>query len=101
MNPSSRTEPQNSTTGPRSTGGKAAPTQTPANAHLGQDKPGLFDAQGAVGKQFTTEGAIGGTAQKIGGPLDKEGMIGKQFTTEGSIGGTVQDMMGGQSKRSN
>lgn len=55
MNPSSRTEPQNSTTGPRSTGGKAAPTQTPANAHLGQDKPGLFDAQGAVGKQFTSE----------------------------------------------
>ena len=47
------------------------------------------------------EGAIGGTAQKIGGPLDKEGMIGKQFTTEGSIGGKVQEMMGGKSKPSN
>jgi hypothetical protein len=47
------------------------------------------------------EGAIGGTAQKIGGPLDKEGMIGKQFTTEGSIGGTVQNMMGGTKKKSN
>lgn len=50
---------------------------------------------------ITAEGAIGGAAQKIGGPLDKEGMVGKQFTTEGSIGGTVQDMMGGKSKRSN
>lgn len=47
------------------------------------------------------EGALGGTAQKVGGPLDKEGMIGKQFTTEGSIGGTVQNMMGGTSKKSN
>lgn len=28
----------------------------------------------------------GGTAQEIGGPLDKEGAVGKQFTTEGSIG---------------
>ncbi|KAL2134696.1 hypothetical protein VTI74DRAFT_11100 [Chaetomium olivicolor] len=101
MNPSSRTHPQDSHVGPKSTGGKASATQTPANAHLGQDKPGLFDAQGAVGKQFTPEGAIGGAAQKIGGPLDKEGMIGKQFTTEGSIGGTVQNMMGGTSKKSN
>jgi hypothetical protein len=50
---------------------------------------------------IAAEGAIGGTAQKIGGPLDKEGMIGKQFTTEGSIGGTVQNLMGGKSKTSN
>ena len=47
------------------------------------------------------EGALGGTAQKVGGPLDKEGMIGKQFTTEGGIGGAVQNMMGGMSKKSN
>lgn len=46
----------------------------------------------------TENGAIGGTAQKIGGPFDKEGMIGKQFTTEGSIGGTVQNNMGGEKK---
>lgn len=50
---------------------------------------------------WAAEGAIGGTAQKIGGPLDKEGMIGKQFTEGGSIGGTVQQMMGGTSKKSN
>jgi hypothetical protein len=36
--------------------------------------------------------------QAIGGPLDKEGMIGKQFTTEGAIGGTAQNMMGGQKR---
>lgn len=39
---------------------------------------------------------MGGTAQMMGGPFDKEGMIGKQFTAEGSIGGTAQNMMGGQ-----
>jgi hypothetical protein len=61
-------------------------------------KPKAMNARGSVGKQFTTEGAIGGTAQKIGGPMDKEGMIGKQFTTEGSLGGTVQDKMGGVKK---
>lgn len=33
--------------------------------------------------------------------MDKDGMIGKQFTTEGSIGGTVQNMMGGKSSKSN
>jgi hypothetical protein len=44
------------------------------------------------------QGAIGGTAQKIGGPLDKEGVIGKKFTTEGNIGGSVQDAMGGGKK---
>jgi hypothetical protein len=49
----------------------------------------------------TAEGAIGGMAQKVGGPMDKEGMIGKQFTEQGSIGGTVQNMMGGTSKKSN
>ncbi|KAH8126979.1 hypothetical protein FP744_10007704 [Trichoderma asperellum] len=59
-------------------------------------KPKIFDKEGAVGKQFTEEGAIGGMGQSIGGPLDKEGVIGKQFTTEGAIGGTVESMMGGQ-----
>jgi hypothetical protein len=53
MDHSSKTTPQDSHTGPRSTGGKASATQTPANAHLGHDGPGVFDEQGAVGKQFT------------------------------------------------
>lgn len=34
-------------------GGMSGSVQTPANAHLGQDKPKVFDADGAVGKQFT------------------------------------------------
>lgn len=53
-----------------------------------------FDASGAIGKQFTTSGALGGTAQSIGGPFSKDGMIGKQFTTGGSIGGSVQEHLG-------
>lgn len=42
------------------------------------------------------QGVLGGAAEAIGGPLSKEGAIGKQFTTEGSIGGTVQDKLGGK-----
>ena len=37
------------------------------------------------------DGAIGGTAQKIGGPLDKEGSIGQHFNADGKIGGMVQE----------
>lgn len=46
-------------------------------------------------------GALGSAAQTIGGPLDKEGLIGKQFTTEGSLGGTVQSAIGGTKGESN
>ncbi|KAI5925293.1 hypothetical protein F4810DRAFT_708680 [Camillea tinctor] len=90
-----------SNTGSKRSTGMASDATTPANAHLGEDKPKMFDNEGVIGKQFTEHGAIGGTAQTIGGPLDKEGAIGKQFTTEGSIGGSVQSALGGQSKRSN
>lgn len=34
-------------------GGMAGSVQTPANSHLGHDKPKAFDADGAIGKQFT------------------------------------------------
>jgi len=40
---------------------------------------------------FKADGALGGTAQKIGGPLDKEGMVGKNFNADGKIGGMVQE----------
>ncbi|KAF5604821.1 hypothetical protein FPCIR_674 [Fusarium pseudocircinatum] len=66
--------------------------------NLANTVPKVMDEQGSVGKQFTENGAIGGTAQKIGGPFDKDGVIGKQFTAEGSIGGTVQNNMGGEKK---
>ncbi|KAI1816474.1 hypothetical protein GGS20DRAFT_223575 [Poronia punctata] len=91
-----------SNTGAKTETGMASATTTPANAGIGNDKPKVFDAEGTIGKQFTAEnGALGGTAQKIGGPLDKEGAIGKQFTTEGSIGGSVQNTLGGTKGRSN
>ncbi|KAI4153978.1 MAG: hypothetical protein LQ340_001955 [Diploschistes diacapsis] len=52
----------------------------------------VFDKQGAIGKHFTEQGALGGTAQNVGGPFDKEGAIGKQFTTQGGIGGMAQKL---------
>ena len=54
----------------------------------------MFDSTGSIGKQFTSEGAIGGAAQKVGGPLHEQGAIGKQFTEQGSIGGTAQNLLG-------
>ncbi|KAI1776539.1 hypothetical protein F4818DRAFT_439939 [Hypoxylon cercidicola] len=90
-----------SNTGSKTSTGMASQVKTPANAGIGEDKPKMFDAQGSIGKQFTEGGAIGGTAQKVGGPLDKDGMIGKQFTEDGNIGGSVQSTLGGQSGRSN
>ena len=41
--------------------------------------------------RIQAEGAIGGTAQKIGGPLDKQGSIGQHFNADGKIGGMVQE----------
>jgi hypothetical protein len=40
------------------------------------------------------EGAIGGTAQKVGGPFDKKGAVGKHFNADGALGGTVQGNLG-------
>ncbi|KAI2609520.1 uncharacterized protein GGS25DRAFT_219378 [Hypoxylon fragiforme] len=90
-----------SNTGSKTSTGMASAIQTPANSNLGKDKPKVFDAKGAIGKQFTEDGAIGGSAQKVGGPLDKDGMIGKQFTADGSVGGSVQSALGGTKGRSN
>ncbi|CAP71598.1 uncharacterized protein PODANS_6_540 [Podospora anserina S mat+] len=105
MNPSglgsSGKVPQNSHTGAKATGGKVGSVTTGATAGLGEDKPKVFDSEGAIGKQFTEDGVIGSIGQNIGGPLHSEGMIGKQFTDKGAIGGTVQDVLGGTKKRSN
>lgn len=122
------------TLNPTSKLGEDRPIGIPTGDYGKSDaKPKAFDAQGAVGKQFTgrwaskhepnnwgnlelrdekswltdfcgsgitkaEEGVIGGTANKIGGPLAKDGFVGKQFTTEGSIGGTIQSAMGGSKK---
>ncbi|KAI1337333.1 hypothetical protein F5Y15DRAFT_425933 [Xylariaceae sp. FL0016] len=53
-----------------------------------------FDAKGSIGQHFTSEGAIGKTADKAGGPFSKEGTIGKHFTDTGAVGGRVQDHLG-------
>ncbi|XXH03828.1 hypothetical protein Hte_010234 [Hypoxylon texense] len=39
-----------------------------------------------------------GTAQKVGGLLSKDGAVGKQFTDTGSVGGTIQNKLGDQKK---
>ena len=44
-----------------------------------------------MGKMFNADGALGGTAQKVGGPFDKEGSIGSKFKADGTIGGMVQE----------
>lgn len=75
-----------------------ANTNLPRDHHGGMNPLKAFTSQGAVGKQFNPDGAIGSIPQAIGGPLDKEGVIGKQFTSEGLIGGTVDSMLGEKSK---
>ncbi|KAI9721147.1 MAG: hypothetical protein M1828_005253 [Chrysothrix sp. TS-e1954] len=73
-------------------------TAKPKTEPMGEKTTGtgtaMFNSQGAIGKQFTEQGSLGGTAQKVGGPFDKQGAIGKQFTEGGSIGGSVQNMLG-------
>jgi len=55
----------------------------------------VFDKTGAVGKEFEADGAIGGTAEKLGGPFRRDGPVGSQFTSsDGGIGEAAQKMMG-------
>ncbi|KAJ9659176.1 hypothetical protein H2198_003318 [Neophaeococcomyces mojaviensis] len=61
------------------------------SSRMAENKDSLDAGKGSVGKEFTPQGKVGGTAQQVGGPFDKEGAVGKQFTTEGSVGSTAQD----------
>ena len=85
--------------------------QPSAGEKTGGTGTSIFSKDGAVGSMFngthsfapnvtlssdtltgnTADGAIGGTAQKIGGPLDKQGSIGQHFNSDGKIGGMVQE----------
>ncbi|KIW20587.1 hypothetical protein PV08_01162 [Exophiala spinifera] len=58
----------------------------------------LLSSEGAVGKQFKPEGAIGSVGEAVGGPLASDGAIGKNFTPDGSVGGTINNMVGGPKK---
>lgn len=40
------------------------------------------------------DGAIGQIGEKVGGPFSSQGAIGKQFTTDGSIGGAIHEQLG-------
>lgn len=40
------------------------------------------------------EGAVGSTAEAVGGPFSKDGAIGKHFNADGAVGGTVQENLG-------
>jgi len=53
-----------------------------------------FNKDGVVGSAFKADGAIGGMADKVGGPFSKDGSIGKNFNPDGAIGGTVHENLG-------
>lgn len=55
-------------------------------SNLDANKPG------SVGREFESDGKIGGTAQEVGGPFAADGKVGKEFTKDGAIGGKAQEM---------
>lgn len=71
------------TAGREPAGEKTTGTGTPA-----------FHKDGAIGSAFKADGAIGGTADKVGGPFSKDGAIGSAFNADGKIGGAVQENLG-------
>ncbi|KAI1749059.1 hypothetical protein F4782DRAFT_515021 [Xylaria castorea] len=61
-----------------------------------QGNPSIISSEGAIGKPFNPEGAIGKIGEKIGGPLGKEGMIGSQFNaSKNGIAGHVERAVDG------
>ncbi|KAI0412660.1 hypothetical protein F5X98DRAFT_316760 [Xylaria grammica] len=58
--------------------------------------PSIISSEGAIGKPFNPDGAIGKIGEKIGGPLSKEGMIGSQFdASKQGIAGHVERAVDG------
>merc|ERR1712093_691163 len=66
------------------------------------DKSSLDANKGSVGKEFTPQGSVGGTAQSAAQQMqgekkpvfDKDGAVGKQFKPDGAIG-SVGEKVGG------
>lgn len=58
------------------------------NGTLSSSPLGDFQSDRVV---FLADGAIGGTAQKVGGPFDQQGSVGQHFNADGKIGGMVQE----------
>lgn len=42
----------------------------------------------------TAEGKAGSTAESLGGPFHRDGAIGRQFRSDGSVGGTMDEALG-------
>lgn len=58
--------------------------------------PSIISSEGAIGKQFNPDGAIGQLGQAVGGPFDKEGAIGRQFdASKNGIAGHVERAVDG------
>ncbi|KAK3339160.1 hypothetical protein B0H65DRAFT_475562 [Neurospora tetraspora] len=56
----------------------------------------MYSAQQLTQSPPQTEtGAIGQIGEAVGGPLSSGGVIGKQFTDQGAIGGSIQEALGG------
>ncbi|KAI9721817.1 MAG: hypothetical protein M1812_002153 [Candelaria pacifica] len=70
------------------------PKVEPAGEKTAGTGTSAFSSSGAIGSMFNADGALGGTAQKVGGPFDKQGAIGSKFTDKGTIGGMVQENLG-------
>ncbi|WYZ37071.1 hypothetical protein EsH8_II_000577 [Colletotrichum jinshuiense] len=58
--------------------------------------PSVISSEGAIGKQFNPEGAVGQIGEKVGGPFSKDGAIGSQFdASKDGIAGTVEKAVDG------
>jgi len=72
------------------------------DANVGSFAGGPFSKDGAVGKEFTPQGSVGGTAQSAAEQaqgdkktvFDKDGAIGKAFTPQGAVG-SIGESVGG------
>ncbi|KIV77250.1 hypothetical protein PV11_09063 [Exophiala sideris] len=68
------------------------------NPAPGDKSSSILSSEGAIGKQFKADGAIGSMGQAVGGPLAADGMIGKNFTEHGAVGGSINSAVGGTKK---
>ncbi|KAI1303253.1 hypothetical protein F5Y03DRAFT_359824 [Xylaria venustula] len=61
-----------------------------------KENPSVISSEGAIGKPFNPEGAIGKIGEKIGGPFSKDGAIGSQFdASKQGIAGHVERAVDG------
>lgn len=54
----------------------------------------MFHKDGAIGKQFKADRAIGSIGEKVGVQFASDGAIGKNFNPDGAIRGIVHENLG-------